>query len=162
MKLAGAFCILIGALLGQSFFQRDRRICQALLSGLRLGLFRAAEEIREARTPFPVLLANLDCGPEASCFFRGVSERLQQGEALDQAWAAEVEALPIGEEDRRVLNALGPDLRGDGARVRAALLQASETLSERAAALERSRRDDTRRAAALFFSGAALLVILLY
>ena len=164
MKAAGALCILIGAFLGQSFFQRERRRRQIFLSDLRLALFRAAEEIRTARTPFPLLLAELDCGAEAHRFFHGVSELLRRGEAPDQAWRAETLSLEssIGEEERRILESLGPDLRGDEERIRAALLDASEKLSERAEALERSSRDDTRRTAALLFSGAALLVILLY
>lgn len=161
MKAAGALCILAGALWGQLFYQRERRRRETLLSDLRLGLFRAAEEIRTARTPFPLLMANLDRGPAAG-FFRGVSGRLRQGERLDQAWTAALRAFPMEEADKQILESLGPDLRGDETRIRAVLLEASGKLAERAQALARSRGDDTRRTAALFFSGAALLVILLY
>ena len=112
----------------------------------------------------PVPLKGTDGAGREKTIAAGILAAHNRGEAPDQAWKAETLSLEssIGEEERRILESLGPDLRGDEERIRAALLDASEKLSERAEVLERSSRDDTRRAAALFFSGAALLVILLY
>ena len=161
MKAAGAVCILLGTLLGQSFFLRERRLRREVLSELRLGLFRMAEEIRVSRPAFPSLLENPDCGAEAARFFRAVADALRRGESLDAAWDAAAERLPITDADRRILRSPGADLRGDAERIRTVLSAASERLAERVEELDASRRDETRRVLALSLSGAALLVILL-
>lgn len=164
LKLAGALCVLLGAGLYVGAALGERRRCRTALADLVRSLRRLGEEVRLARTPLPALLTALsaDCGPDAGAFFRDGADRLRRGEELSAAWRTAADLLPLPDGDLRTVSALGPDLRGDGERVRDAVNAAAARLDQRCAEMDRTRGAEVRQTAALSFSAAALAVILLY
>lgn len=164
MKAAGAVCILTGAAYGRWIAQREWKRRRKALESLRLALFRMEEEIRIGRIPLPCLLNRLasECGETATGFFSAILGGYREGKALDTVWKEACEALPLSEPDCRTLRDLAGELRGDAARIEAALHRAAECLEESGARMDAACRDTSRQITALFFSGAALLVILLY
>ena len=162
-KLLGSLLILSGGLLGLWRQLADSRRSRRALSDLLRALGRLGEEIRMTRRPLPQLLEGVaaECGPEAGAFFQAAAGAARRGEGLGGAWRQGAEALPIRQEDRSALAALGAELHGDEEMVRRALEQTVRRLEKSAAAAEQRRLPEEKRVSALWLSAAALLVILL-
>ena len=163
MKLAGAVCVLAGAVWGWRCQALERRRKRDTLADLIRLLGRMGEEIRLRRTSLPWLLHQLaaDRGPACRSFCEAAAGAMDRGEPLESGWRLAAEALPLAAEDRSALLALGESLQGDEEQICKAIELARGLLAE---SLEetRSRRAETeRRAAALWLSAGALVVITL-
>lgn len=164
MRLAGAACILAGAVLWRRTLARERGRRRAALWDLSRALRRLGEEVRLARRPLPGLLSELAeaCGEDAGQFLRDVAASLRGDGDLETAWREAADGPPLSEQERQVLASVGSELRGDEERLRRAVLAAAERLEEGVRDLDAGERDVGRREAALAFSAAALLIVLLY
>ena len=163
MKLAGAVCVLAGAVWGWRCQALERRRKRDTLADLIRLLGRMGEEIRLRRTSLPRLLHQLaaDRGPACRSFCEAAAGAMDRGEPLESGWRLAAETLPLAAEDRSALLALGESLQGDEEQICKAIELARDLLAE---SLEetRSRRAETeRRAAALWLSAGALVVITL-
>ena len=92
LKLLGSACILAGGLLAQFARLSARRRQWDTLSDMLSALREMGEEIRQARTPMPLLLEYLakDRCPDAAAFFNQTAEALRRGESLTAAWRRSV------------------------------------------------------------------------
>ncbi len=163
LKLLGSLCILGGGVLARCLQLAEHRRRRDTLFDFLSAFRRMAEHVRMARTPLPVLLDMLasSCGPDASAFFSGAANAVREGENLPEIWPVLAEALPLNDDDKSAVAALGADLQGDEETVCKAVSAVAYRLAKSAEESERKRPEEEKRATALWFSGAALLVILL-
>ena len=159
-KLLGSILVL-GASLGGMTIQlrergRRRRTRLDLLDALR----QMEEEIRIARTPLPCLLERAaERGGEAGHFFRAAAHALREGEG--DTWRKGAGALPLEEEERRVLREMRWRFGGDEESLCSAIALACAVLQRHGEKEERRRGMEEKRSAALWGSAGALAVILL-
>ena len=163
LKGIGCLCILLGGCWARALqvtaLRRELRVLADLLETLD----RMDTEIRVNRTPLPRLLARLAPGRTRplELFLCRVSEAARRGEYLPGVWTREANGLPLGEEDRRTLRALGERLPGDEETACKGIELARSFLSGSLEEKRAGRADRERRTTALCLSGAALLAILL-
>ncbi len=163
LKLVGSVCILVGGAMAHGARLAERRRQWDTLSDLLSALRQMGEEIRQARTPMPLLLEYLAKNrcPAAAAFLNQTAEALRRGEGLEETWRLESSRLPLPPEDIRALEPLGAALCGDEEQACKAISLATYELAKHAERRAAERKAEDRRAAALCFSAAALLVILL-
>lgn len=163
VKIAGALLMAFaGAALG---FERSARVKRRarLLSALCAALGVMAEEISLLRTPLPELFAQLaERGPEETrSFFAGLSAA--DGSPLSERWSACADALPLADEERETLRALGLSLGRYDAVSQCAQIEHTRALLQHMTDQARSERDGKAKTyVGLGLSlGAMLAVILL-
>lgn len=163
LKLLGALCVASGGVLAWRIQWLERKRRRETLNDLQTAFRRMGEEVRMARTPLPALLNALagGCGPEAAAFFAAASAAAAGGEDFPGVWRREAGKLPLGEEARSAVFALGNELQGDEENVCKAVSHVTYILAKSAGEAAEKRPEEEKRAAALWFSASALLVILL-
>lgn len=109
MRLLGAALILTGFGAGWSALARTWRMEEAALCRLDAALRSLGARIRLTRRPLPRLLREEGGAgiTAADTLLLEVSDRLERGETLSGAWRAAAEMLPLREDIRRTVSALG-------------------------------------------------------
>lgn len=163
LKLLGSLCVLGGGFLLRWIRLAECRRKRDTLSELACALRRMSEEIRSARKPLPVLLAQLaeTCETEAGSLFAAAAEASGEEAGVERAWREATETLPLSRRTKHDFAELGADLRGDEQQICNAISLVMLRISEDAEEWDRNFRADGQRISALCLSGAALLVILL-
>lgn len=169
LKLAGAFCVLLGAAWWGLGAVRQLRERTRTLERLRGALSYLEEELAFRLTALPVLLERLSQREDgrASRFFEEVLEglRLDPEGGVRQSWRrAMVRQLPmLTEEERQTLLEVGETLgRYDAQAQRQVLKQAEERLEDcRRRSAQEERRLGRVYAALSLAGGAALILVLI-
>ena len=133
--------------------QRTRRALAAAFEAMEA-------EIRLLLTPMPALLRRA-CGEEADTFFGQVSEGLTLGIALAEAWRDAANELPLPQEERESVAALGPRLGGSEEGVCAALSLAASALRKRCDEIEAQQPQKERLTTSICISISLFLAIFL-
>ena len=158
MRWLGAALILCGGLLTrQTLLEADRR-ARRTRRALAAAFESMAAEIRLLLTPVPRLLRR--CVNE-DAFFETACAQLAQGEPLTLAWKRAAAELPLPEDERETVAALGPRLDGEAEGVCAALELAAAELRRAEARCESGRRERERLISTICISISLLIMVLL-
>lgn len=161
LRLAGGTLILFAGVLLRGALLGGAREELRTLRTMRDALLALEREIALTLAPLPELLSRGGFGEAADAFFAAVSDAVQSGQTLGDAWrdAAQRIFLPNGQKTR--FARLGSMLGGGEESVRRTLLFAADELSRTIEAREREKRERERLTTALCFSGSLLLAMIL-
>lgn len=160
LRWIGAFLILGGGLLARRTILEGERRAQRTRRALASAFDAMEAEIRLLLTPLPSLLRR-DYGKDAKEFFDRTARELGSGAALSSAWRRAAEPLPLQEDERETVAALGARLCGGEDAACAALALASAALRRSYDESEARRRERERLVTTLCVSAGLLLCILL-
>ncbi len=160
LRLTGAVLVLASGVLTRQSLLTASRARRTALRELAEALERMAQEIRLCLTPIPKLLCREGEGA-AEEFFARAAERLRTGNTLAQSWADAAQVLPVNEEERALIAALGARLGGDMESVCAALNLTASQLRERYESERLHCSEQERLTTAVCFSASFLLLIVL-
>ena len=160
LRWLGAGLILCGGLLTRSTLIGGERRAQRTRRELAAAFEAMESEIRLLLTPAPSLLRRA-YGVGADGFFGQVSGELTCGKTLAEAWRLATDALPLPENERAAVAALGTRLGGDEAGVCAALRLTAETLRKEYEAREKARAQNERLITSICVSISLFLAVFL-
>lgn len=161
LRMTGAALILASGVLARKGLLASSRGRRAALRELAEALERMAQEIRLCLTPIPKLLDRAYAGA-ADEFFARAAKCLRAGKSLEQSWADAAQALPVHEEERALIAALGARLGGDAESVCAVLRLTAAQLRERYESERLHCREQERLTTAACLSASVLLLIMLF
>ncbi|MBQ9460023.1 MAG: stage III sporulation protein AB [Oscillospiraceae bacterium] len=160
LRWLGACLILCGALLTRRELLAARRRAQRMRLELAEAFEAMSSEIRLLLTPLPELFRR-SRAPDTKPFFEETAKALANGQTLECAWEDAANALPLPEEERTGLAAIGSRLCGGEDGVCAALTLAASNLRRTYEQNESKRGEDERLTTSICVSVGLFLTILL-
>jgi len=160
LRWLGAGLILCGGVLTSAELLKARRSAQRTRLALMEAFASMESEIRLLLTPLPVLLRQCGAG-NAGAFFTRVSQALSSGEMLAAAWRDAADALPLPEDERTQLAAMGQRLGGTEESACAALSLAASALRRSYERAEAKNGEYERLITSICIGMSLFLVVLL-